>query len=261
MYAVMSFSMHYKDRLLCYVSVILGFVFVLTLAKLAFDSVAQQGSDSLRDPSWLVFLAAASFLAWVSGVAVGDLNYFYNMQPFYDVNTLNSYVSVDPSKMPGQQVMDAGRITFAQGSRLDTTKAMAFKNLDVYCVAPIVSGNSSGTTSSYDFWAVGLNCCSGAPGDFSCGEYSNPLAASGLRVMREDQRSFYRLAVQQAEAAYGIKARHPLFLYWMQDPIAEIAAYQDEGYKYYLFGVFTYFAFMLFLVLSAIVLFSKMSFN
>jgi len=261
MYAVMSFSMHYKDRLLCYVSVILGFVFVLTLAKLAFDSVAQQGSDSLRDPSWLVFLAAASFLAWVSGVADGDLNYFYNMQPFYDVNTLNSYVSVDPSKMPGQQVMDAGRITFAQGSRLDTTKAMAFKNLDVYCVAPIVSGNSSGTTSSYDFWAVGLNCCSGAPGDFSCGEYSNPLAASGLRVMREDQRSFYRLAVQQAEAAYGIKARHPLFLYWMQDPIAEIAAYQDEGYKYYLFGVFTYFAFMLFLVLSAIVLFSKMSFN
>merc|ERR1719191_2375673 len=109
MYAVMSFSMHYKEQMLCYLAVTLGFIFVMTLAKLAFDSV-MHGSD--RDPSWLIFLAATSLLAWASGVFLGDLNYFYNMQPYYDINTLNTYASVDTSKMPGRQVMDAGRITF-----------------------------------------------------------------------------------------------------------------------------------------------------
>merc|ERR1719487_3180586 len=117
---------------------------------------------------------------------------------------------------------------------------MAFKNRDTYCVAPIVI-NQTRNASSFDFWAVGLNCCSGRPGDFNCGEYNNPHASSGLRVMRDDQREFYRLAVKQAEAAYDLKAKHPLFFYWMEDPGAEIAAYMDEGFKYYMFGLVTFF--------------------
>jgi len=273
----MSFAWHYNDKALCYLSVLTGFILALALSKLAFDSVLKQRSDPQNDPSWLVFLAAASFIAWLSGVALGDLNYFYNLEPFYTVNTLNVYDNpypVDPSTMPGQRVMDAGRMTFVKGTRLNLTQAMAFRNLDIYCVAPIVNPPDNKNqqdnknqdvkvpnvkTNSYDFWAVGLNCCSGAPGDFSCGEYNNPHAVSGLRVMREDQRDFYRLAVQQAEAAYGIRASHPLFFYWMQDPIAEIQSYMDEGVKYYVFGVFTFFAFMVFLLIVALVIFSKMS--
>merc|ERR1719502_2180472 len=69
-------------------------------------------------------------------------------------------------------------------------------NLDLYCVAPIVKGNAQLT--SYDFWAVGVNCCSGAQSDFRCGEYTNPHSKSGLRLMKDDQRPFYRLAVQQS---------------------------------------------------------------
>lgn len=259
MYAVMSFSLHYNDKLTCYLCVFIGFLIVVGVCKLAFDST--QKTDASADPSWFVFLAVASLIAWVAGVALGDMNFFYNMEPFYDVSNLNSYPSVDPSSTPGQQLMDAGRMTFVSGSRLDVKKAMGFRNLEVYCVAPIVKGNAStsqGAVASYDFWAVGLNCCSGSRADFHCGEFNNPRAGAGLRLMRDDQRPFYRLAVQQAEAAYNIKSHHPLFFIWMHDPIAAVAAYMDDGYKYFFISIFTHFVFQLFLVICACLVFSKM---
>lgn len=251
MFGVMSFSMHYKDKMFCFFCVFVGLAFAAVLAKLAWDSVSSR--DPGTDPTWFVFLAAGCFFAWAAGVTLGDLNFFYNMEPFYDTSNLNAYPSVDPSKMPGQQVMDAGQMTFVAGSKLDVKKGMAFHNLDTYCVAPIVNGK---TQSSYDFWAVGMNCCAGIVGDFACGEYNNPSATSGLRVMRQDQRTFFQLAVKQAEASFSIKAKHPLFFHWMQDPGAELAAYQDEGFKYYLLGVYSFFALMLFLVIVAAVFFS-----
>jgi len=202
-----------------------------------------------------MFAAIALAVALVLAVVFGDMNFWYNMQPFYDIENLNTYPSVDPSKDKGQQLMDAGRVYFTDGSKLDFSKAMAFKNLDLYCVAPIVLGKA--LLTSYDFWAVGVNCCSGAQSDFRCGEYNNPHARSGLRLMKDSQRPFYRLAVQQAESAYQIKAEHPLFFVWMQDPIAEVNSYRDDGFKYYLLGIFTHLAFSIFVVVCAVVAFSK----
>merc|ERR1719161_1268457 len=128
-------------------------------------------------------------------------------------------------------------------------------NLDMYCVAPVVNGDSQLTT--YDYWAVGVNCCSGSSSDFRCGEFNNVHARSGLRLMKDEQRPFFRLAVQQAEAAYKIKAEHPLFFHWMQDPVAAVNAYRDDGFKYYLLGIFTHLACSIFSVVCAVVAFSK----
>merc|ERR1740138_711037 len=142
---------------------------------------------------------------------------------------------------------------------------MGFRNDKVYCVAPIVSqyegaaGNSN--MSTYDFWAVGVNCCSGnqKKPDFHCGEFNNARAGAGLRLMRDDERPFFRLAVQQAEAMWRIRADHPLFFYWMHDPIAEVSSYYDEGVKYYLLGIFSHFLLQLFLVIVACLAFSKLN--
>merc|ERR1719324_2031423 len=207
LYAVLSFSFHYQHP---------------TWAWL----LAYRTKKRDRDPMWYTFATLALLLAVVLAAVFGDMNFWYNMQPFYDIENLNTYPSVNPAREKGQQLMDAGRVYFADGAALDMQKAMGFKNLDLYCVAPIVHGQEQ--LASYDFWAVGLNCCSGVSSDFRCGEFNNPHARSGLRLMRDDQRPFFRLAVQQAEAAYNIKATHPLFFYWMQDPVAEMNSYRDD---------------------------------
>lgn len=100
------------------------------------------------------------------------------MQPYYDIENLNTYPSINPAQEKGQQYMDAGRVYFADGTHLDKDFAHAFMNLDLYCVAPIVNGDDP--LETYDFWAVGINCCSGVSPDFRCGEFNNPHARAGL---------------------------------------------------------------------------------
>lgn len=255
LYAVLSFSVHYDTPVVTsWITAVAG-VLVGVAALLAVRAFANRAN---RDPSWHIFAFMALLVAYILAIAFGDLNFRYNMQPYYDVKVLSSYPSVNPARDKGQQMMDAGRIYFERGSRIDMSKAMSFKNIDVYCVAPVISGDLP--LLSYDFWAVGLNCCSqGQASDFRCGEYSNPVARSGLRLMQDDQRAFFRLAVQQAESMYTIRATHPLFFYWTQDPVEEINSYRDNGFKYYLLGVFAHFAFNIVCVSCAVMGFSKVN--
>jgi len=188
------------------------------------------------DSFWYFFIAVTATFAVASGFVAGLKNFEDNMVPYMDVSNLNVYTGIDPSKYTGAQLMDAGVVSFTAGSTLGVPKSMGFKNLETYCVAPIIS-NASAKPDTYDFWAVGLNCCSGHLADFHCGEFSNPSAVSGVRLMREDYRKYFRLAVQQAEAAYNIKAEHPVFFYWLQDPSSEITAYQEDAYRIFLLGL------------------------
>merc|ERR1719183_3474586 len=142
--------------------------------------------------------------------------------------------------------MDAGSVNFVNTTFVNTKMGMGFRNDEVYCVAPITSVQEP--LASYDFWAVGMNCCSGAAADFQCGDYNNPHAHAGLRWMKDSQRAFFRLAVQQAEATYGIHAQHPLFFSWVQDPVAEQNSYRADGMKFYTLGMFGYFFIQLFFV-------------
>lgn len=271
MFWTMSFWLHYKNTFLCAIVVLVGFLIVVGIGIAAWDAMKKKRMGGVQlapflvdadvrkhAPTWLVFLFITSLVAWVAGVVGGDVNYFQHLEPYYDVNNLNTYPNVDPSLMRGQQLMDAGRIMFSPGSKLDLSRSMGFKNQDLYCVAPIVGGSDPKHLSSYDFWAVGKNCCSGNRADFHCGMFNNPHAGAGLRLMRDDHRAFFRLAVQQAEAAYAIKAHHPLFFHWTQDPIGEVNEYMDTGYRYFLLGIFTYFIFQLFLVTVACLIFSKL---
>jgi len=255
-YALLTFSIHYQIPSLSYVFCALLLIVVLVFGYLAYSTMMKH-TEETPEAAWALLLFATGLFAWLVGLVCGLLNYNMNMVPYFDITNLNVYPAVDPAVNRGQQLMDAGRVIFTPGSHLDITKSMGFRNLNMYCVAPVASSKGR-SNRTFDFWAVGLNCCSGHAPDFHCGEYNNPLAFSGLRLMRKEQRAFFRLAVQQAEAAYNIHAPHPMFFYWMQDPIAEVNAYQDSGYKAFVIGIIAFFAFQLFVVIAASMAISKM---
>ncbi|CAE8603756.1 unnamed protein product, partial [Polarella glacialis] len=214
-FAAMSCSVHYKMAGVAWAIVGVGIILAGVAGFLANRTRLRE-----RDPMWYIFAALALLIATVAAAVLGDMNFSYNMQTFYDIENLNSYPAL-------------------------------------YCVAPIVYGQEQ--LASYDFWAVGVNCCSGATSDFRYGVYDNPHARSGLRLLRDDQRSVFRLAVQQAEAAYNMKAAHPLFFYRMQDPVAEIMQCKNDGFRYYPRGLFTHFVFNRLCVACAVFGFSKLS--
>jgi hypothetical protein len=199
-------------------------------------------------------------LAWILGIVLGCDNFTRNTQPFYDMSGLNYAPSVNPSQS-GQAYMDVGRMIFTKGSQLDTTRAMGVRISKTFCVAPVVDPSVPDSQREYDFWAVGTDCCGSVQPQtgWLCGEISNPLANGGMRLMTDESRAHYRMAIQEAEATYGLKSKHPIFLTWMQDPTGEMASWRDNGLRMYLEGVFAFSVFSIFVALSAGIYFSRAS--
>jgi len=259
-FSLLSFYYHFKYAYMVYAVVGVTFILVVMMGAFAMDALQNRsmGSTSM-EPHWYVFIFVTSLLAWILGVSCGQYNFFYCMQPYYDVVSLNMYDGVDPSRTQGIELMDAGRIIFTGRSTLDLQKVAGFRNSQTYCVAPITVFEGSNATVKpllrYDFWAVGTDCCAG--NHFRCGAYDSSRAHSGLRLLRDDQRGFFRLAVQQAEASYGIKAIHPLFFHWLDDPSTEALDYQEDGFRWYFLGMFTYFCSQFVMVTGAVTTFAR----
>eukprot|EP00913_Durusdinium_trenchii_P006746 g6342.t1 len=261
-YSLCSFQIHYSQPILCNISVFVLLAMLLIVCVKAVTSRIRifTGIAPEREPSWWIFFAFSLLLAWFMGYRQGNQN-FALASKYYDLGNLNNYTThgghamVYPNRMLGQQLLDAGIVQFAPGSQLDIQKSMGFKNGQLYCVAPIVFGTS--TPVSYDFWAVGTDCCSGNKADFSCRNYNNPQASGGIRLMDSGDRAYYRLAVQQAEATYNIKATHPLFFTWEVEPSKKVLSWLLEGHQTFAAWMVSYLVFQLFLVAVAAVVFSK----
>jgi len=252
--AVEASSVHSSSSAVVELVVLLAAFVVLAAAGLGVRAWMRQ--DEGQDPSWYLFIAFTGALALAVGIHLGDYIYDAYTEPYEDNQNLNTYHNVNASATVGAQMMDAGQVFFTTNTKLAFDYSMGFENVDTYCVVPITTPQSA-QVLAYDFWAVGLNCCSGHAPDFHCGEYANPKAKAGLRLMTDSLRSYYRLAVQQAEAAYDIHASHPIFFEWLEDPTSEINTYEDAATKYLLVGILGYLAFQLVLVVVAVIAFSR----
>eukprot|EP00429_Kryptoperidinium_foliaceum_P057213 CAMPEP_0176078448 /NCGR_PEP_ID=MMETSP0120_2-20121206/39230_1 /TAXON_ID=160619 /ORGANISM="Kryptoperidinium foliaceum, Strain CCMP 1326" /LENGTH=304 /DNA_ID=CAMNT_0017412193 /DNA_START=111 /DNA_END=1021 /DNA_ORIENTATION=+ len=240
------------------------FAAALFLAPAVFAGYAtsrarRSGLDGRWQKLATILLVVASLAAFV----VGDLIYWYFSQPFYLLESLRAYEDVDPADVDGVRLMDAGRVQFSEGSRLALDFAMSYTSWDIYCVAPITTSEGLPSQGSqlgtYDLWAVGVNCCKSAETHFRCGEYDNPKARSGLRQVSAEQRPYLHLAVQQAEAAYNIQANHPLFFYWVEDPLHEEHLFFDAAFSNWILSNSVHFVGNSFAILAFVVMFNRAS--
>merc|ERR1719247_2879098 len=101
-YASMSFTIHYSKPTLAYMLVTAGYGIAFATGTLAWRAKQRD-----RDPLWYTFAALSFFLAVCLAWMFGDMNFWYNMHPFYDIENLNTYPSVNPAREKGQQLMDA----------------------------------------------------------------------------------------------------------------------------------------------------------
>jgi uncharacterized membrane protein (DUF106 family) len=199
-----------------------------------------------------VNLAICSLGAVIAGFILGDRDYWLYGTNYYSYSDLVSYVDIDPAKDSGQAYMDSGHVYFKDHSYVLRQKFNRFRNGDTYCVAPIVRGafvpnGTSGVqtmngftlpeSGTYDWWAVGTNCCEGnTAANFTCGQVTSNLARSGMRLLSDSQRPYYLLAVQEWSATYGLPVKHPLFFTWVKDPLAteeRLEAVSDSNFWYY----------------------------
>lgn len=235
----LSFYPHFQMPRRTWLIVSLALLPVL-LAFWASAKTYQMGLDA----RWTIASALLFAAAFGAGTLLGDINYLTNLHHFYFIQSLKSYSNIKPTEISGAQLMDAGRVQFAEGTKLLIDMGMSFTMDDTFCVAPIgvdgggSQGKAGPTLATYDIWAVGKNCCRTSNPTFACGEYQNLKAKSGLRQTSEQERLYYTLAVQQAEAAYGITASHPVFFHWVEDADSTMQSYFNNGFRAWVFMSF-----------------------
>eukprot|EP00928_Gymnodinium_smaydae_P072094 TRINITY_DN55512_c0_g1_i1.p1 TRINITY_DN55512_c0_g1~~TRINITY_DN55512_c0_g1_i1.p1 ORF type:complete len:410 (+),score=73.06 TRINITY_DN55512_c0_g1_i1:112-1230(+) len=214
----LSFKVRYAQPVLAYFVVACCVAVVVYLGVYAWWYTLQKKRRGIHDPTWYIFAFLTSLLFLLLGCLTGNHIYQNYSSKSYMSAELNMYSNVNPTRLNGQMMMDAGMINFGTGTQLDFSKTMGFRDKNMFCVAPVVYNGEA--PQSYDFWIVGKDCCSGPPTagnarSYHCGAWNWPLNRSTVsRLMNDEDRAFYRLAVQQAEAAFNIQAVHPLFFTW-----------------------------------------------
>lgn len=241
-FGTVSFYIHYAAPLTT--SLVMGCILILSL-NAAWTGI-QAWRRGLEGYFYRLYVGVAVSYAVFFGWVFGDINFWQFMQPSYSIDHLATYTNVDPSSqrlwsgedmaVDGKRYQDAGKVYFAHNAVLDRRKAASFKDGDLYCVAPIVNPGCT-KNCGYDFWAVGINCCSEFAADFRCGAYNSTRARSGLRQVVETWRPWFRLAVLQAEGTHGLTSRHPLFFHWVEEPVKELNAWKLMGYRRLIIGM------------------------
>jgi len=208
---------------------VLAVLIIIVMSVISYQRIAR-----LRHSRTLLSTTLCFAVALGSASYRGDHNYNKNTFFHCSWNGEASYMNIDPSVDKGQTYMDAGQVYFKEYTQVAADQAIAFQSNGIYCVAPIVRQpilNQGGAqdvkangifklpaSGTFDFWAVGTDCCDPSGMAFKCGS-DNPKARAGMRLISDAERPYYLMAVQEWTSKMGLPAMHPLFFTWVQDPL------------------------------------------
>jgi len=166
-----------------------------------------------RDIPFRLYASVFCFLGVCLSSVAMSVSYDMALAEYWRMHDSHAYANIIPSEA-ATDYADAGKVSFADGTSLDNANAMGFKDVHVYCVAPIVDDLRAGVVQ---FWAVGVDCCP-PRGGFDCDDAWNPRARSGVVV--NDTTGRYAESVQQAVALYDLgTADNYLLVRWVADPV------------------------------------------
>lgn len=213
--------------------VVIAVIVVVTLVALAslMQAVKLQAGRTMKI-YFCVQMMLSAYLGFLAGTWVQD----EYVGPYYTYDDLKVYHSVNPKTEVGSRYPDIGIAYFTPGVQLLRGRNMCLKNDNSYCVAPIVNcapygdcGELKTDTGSFDYWAVGKDCCGCPEGEFRCGDWNNPITHGGLRQIDDNDLLYYKLAVKEWESAYNQKAKTPIFFHWELRPQTKAKGFGAGG--------------------------------
>lgn len=198
-----------------------------------------------RRQQWKKWIGGLSLLATILAFMVGIYLHYEFMLFWRKYKTMMSYSNVAASQN-ALQFEDAGTITFTQGTTLDKTRAVGFRdirNSKTLCVAPVIDGQM-GQNDPITFFAVGVNCC-GWRASFHCSDAAIQGAKSGLLKLPAsalvteslewtvdghfDFESFDK-AVELLKSVFAVStAENYRMVQWVKDPKAATDMYRKRG--------------------------------
>jgi len=201
-----------------YPTVAMILALLVSCAGLIPPTLQLRQADTMQKRSWAFYGLFAVCVASLTSLYLGEYAFGVFSKHYHELTELKSYKAVDPAIAHGQQLYDAGRIKFQPYARLDRAHPGCFQTHTRFCVAPIVSRAEGSEvvppTGSFDFFAVGKDCCNCAGGDFRCGDWDSVANPGGLRMLDTVDESYYQLAVDQWAATYRRQAVRPIFVHW-----------------------------------------------
>jgi len=181
---------------------------------------------------FLRILAVSCAFATLTSTVLGWYVYASLSSLFFSLESRRVYVNVRPEE-PAEAHSDASWLFFSEDAQVVTELSLGYLHEGTtYCVAPILGDHD---LEAVQYWAVGEGCCD-ARGSFVCDDSQDASVKSGLAIPEASplisKASAYRTAVEQSEAAFGLKsARAPVFLRWVADPEAVQNGYQKQAVK------------------------------
>lgn len=194
--------------------------------------------------TWWPFLKLVLFIAAaVLGTMLGNYLWVNKFYPYTRLGELQAYQNVDPARVSGVRLQDAGVVSFSDSAGVDRTRTGCLQNRVTYCVAPIVpdgqisEGADRVPHKRYDLFMAGVDCCS-CPGEFRCGDWRKARQPGGLRVI-DERSSFFQLAADDWAATHGKEVGHPVFFEWVDDSVDSFKGLYSEGLRLLLVALLT----------------------